>query len=375
MNLYDLLDKDLLEKHIQDGYVNEQKHPTLPLRIFNYSQKAQFEPKWGDGVIDYCRGLIVDVNGLVISRPFKKFHNLQTESIPETLEANLPATQPLVTMKLDGSLGIHYWYDGHEGIATRGSFTSPQAVWATDWYHKYIKEFKGTDKYDRVEWPYETTALFEIIYSENRVVVHYDFEGLVLIGLVDVVKGYEWKYPDLKAVADWNNIKVVSQVHAPLNELKQANNENEEGYVLTYFKHDESPLKVKVKMADYVRLHKIITGMNARSVWERLSSGEGVDRMSSMPEHFKKWLFSWRDRLTDEFNRIHWDALAAYGMRPYHRPEMSEKEYRKIFAEYVKTCPQELHGVLFNLLDKRDPDSVIWRMIKPRGDDRSFQDE
>ena len=40
-------------------------------------------------------------------------------------------------------------------------------------------------------------------------------------------------------------------------------------------------VKVKVKMADYLRLHKIITGMNARSVWELLSSGKGTEDSST----------------------------------------------------------------------------------------------
>ena len=37
MKIYDLLDKTLLNKMVEDGYVNVNKHPDLPLYIYNYS--------------------------------------------------------------------------------------------------------------------------------------------------------------------------------------------------------------------------------------------------------------------------------------------------------------------------------------------------
>ena len=149
MKLNQLLDIELLNKHRAAGFVGVQFHPTLPLRIYNYTHLAQYDGKaWGDGTIDYCRGLIVDNEDEIIARPFKKFHNLNTANIPETCEENLPAQEPIVSAKLYGSLGIYYWYDGQEGIATRGSFTSPQAVWATNWY-KERQKISGMDEYDR----------------------------------------------------------------------------------------------------------------------------------------------------------------------------------------------------------------------------------
>lgn len=71
VRLYDLVDPYVLNDHLDKGLVNTQKHPTLPLLIYNYTQKAQFEPHWGDETIDYCRGLIVDDNDLVIARPLR----------------------------------------------------------------------------------------------------------------------------------------------------------------------------------------------------------------------------------------------------------------------------------------------------------------
>ena len=100
MKLNQLLDMELLNKHRAAGFVGVQFHPTLPLRIYNYTHLAQYDGKaWGDGTIDYCRGLIVDNEDEIIARPFKKFHNLNTASIPETCEENLPTDHPHIIEK------------------------------------------------------------------------------------------------------------------------------------------------------------------------------------------------------------------------------------------------------------------------------------
>lgn len=299
--------------------------------------------------------------------------------MPETMEENLPFTEPLVTQKLDGSLGIHYWYDHHEGIATRGSFTSPQAQWASAWYEAKKAAFKGLDKYDRIEWPYGTTALFEIIYAQNRIVVDYDFEGLVLIGLVDNEMGYEWDLRRMKEVAEYNEIPLVKTYHdLPLSQLKDMNVENEEGYVLTYFKRDEPPLKVKIKMADYVRLHRVVTGMNPRGIWELLKSGAGFDRrFDGAPPHFRAWFDRWVESLRLRYAQILLDAGDIYDKRPGRAAKGEpDREYRKRCALFMaRQNRPDLSGIFFKMLDRKDVEEAVWNLIEPSANDKSFRAE
>lgn len=371
MKLEALLDVKELEQLAHDRFVGCQRHPTLPLRIYNYTQHAQFENKWG-GAIDFCRGLIVDDENNIVARPFKKFHNLQTSNLPETWEENLPQTLPTITKKYDGSLGIYWKYDGDFGVATRGSFTSDQAQWATKWLKARLQH----GFVDNV-LPQYTTPLFEIIYPENRIVVKYNFEGLVLIGLVDIRDGFEYGPNVLRDNALYNGVRVAEEIKENLTTLKAANIENEEGYVLTYSKGPHSsPLKIKVKMADYLRLHKIVTGMNARSVWELLSSGTGTGGFEHTPEHFQKWLASWSEKLNREFNEIYIKARNAFRDRPICPIGENPRAYRARFAEYLRyTVPMEFHGILFAWLDNKDPLPIIWKSIKPRGDDATFRTE
>ena len=66
--LKQILDVNKLQEHITNGLVTARKHPTLPLVIYNYSKIAAFSRAWGDGVIDFCRGLIVDDKGEIVAR-------------------------------------------------------------------------------------------------------------------------------------------------------------------------------------------------------------------------------------------------------------------------------------------------------------------
>ncbi|MBL1115385.1 hypothetical protein JK364_23730 [Streptomyces sp. 110] len=63
----DLLVPALLARYLDDGYIREQTRLTLPLRIFNYAEKAVFEREWNE-VAWQCRGLVIDHQGRILAR-------------------------------------------------------------------------------------------------------------------------------------------------------------------------------------------------------------------------------------------------------------------------------------------------------------------
>jgi RNA ligase len=136
----------LLEKYHQDGLLYKQQHPILPLTIWNYTEKVQYEELWDDITLQ-CRGLVTDDKGTIIARPFRKFFNLEEGKFTPTEEFEVYA-------KMDGSLGVVFWYNDEWHIATRGSFTSDQAIKGKEMLKKY-----PLDKLDK-----NNTYLFEIIY-------------------------------------------------------------------------------------------------------------------------------------------------------------------------------------------------------------------
>ena len=64
-NLSDISD------YLEGDYVIAQRHPTLPLLIYNYSRTTQFSGIWDDITLN-CRGLVLDLEGNVIAKPFPK---------------------------------------------------------------------------------------------------------------------------------------------------------------------------------------------------------------------------------------------------------------------------------------------------------------
>lgn len=391
LKLNELLDVSKLTEHLKNGTVGRQYHPTLPLVIYNYTHTAQFTPGiWGDDVIDYCRGLIVNTETQeVVSRPFKKFHNLNTPDISETQMENIVVhfvgKPPVVTEKMDGSLGV-FWRLGDEwGIATRGSFTSPQAQWATAWYKAKVAEgvlkpFKGT------HW----TPLFEIIFKENQIVVSYDFEGLVLLGFVHKYDGFEaedvaalgaeYGFTGDRLVKNYGKVEFGKKYAERLPKSES----NREGYVLSFNRGYEPPLKVKVKFDEYCKLHKIVTGLNPRTLWEVLSKGADLEIRGQLPEQFQKWLKSWEDRFVKDYNHLYFASCNIYAGRPKATELDDVRSLRKKYALYFKQATGKLENpeiaakvqpILFTMLNDNSAETneLIWDLIKPRGDDKSFR--
>lgn len=260
MLLSELFDTELLFEMMGKGYVRSQRHPFLPLVIFNYTEIAAYERVWNP-VTETCRGLIARVlpgefDGEIVARPFRKFFNYGEPGSPVIpLDAGVD-----VYDKMDGSLGILYpTAPGQFAIATRGSFTSDQARHATRvWQSKYAHIFRPKPG---------ITLLFEIIYPANRIVCDYgSMDDLVLLGAVEHVYGTSFNPGESEALGHWPGPVAKAFPFSSLRAALEAPpRPGAEGYVLRRW-HSED--RIKLKQDDYVALHRIITNCTARRIWE-----------------------------------------------------------------------------------------------------------
>lgn len=344
--LGDLVDEAELARAIEEGYVRRQVHPELPLAILNYTERCQYERAWTD-VTRACRGLIVrDGTGEVIARPWAKFFNYG-----EHPEGSLDLLSPAeVTDKKDGSLGIMYPVPGGWAIATRGSFASDQAIHATAVLR---------DRYPDFEPPEGMTVLFEIVYPANRIVVDYGAtDDLILLGAVDIATGEAvgphwislWDGPITETMSAGTLAEALSLPPRP----------GREGVVCRL----PGSVMIKLKQDDYVALHRLITGMNARVVWERIGAGETAEQIcAAIPEEFHPWVREVGGELIREKNRIIDEATAEHERILAGLPDgWTRKDYALIAGK------SEHRAWLFNLLDERDPSAGIWRTLKPSGE-------
>lgn len=344
--------KDRLETYVEKGYIRKTKHPKHNLYIYNYTQSAQFEKKWNK-YTKMARGLVLDGNGNIHARPFGKFFNLG-----ELSRSAIPNKRNFeVYDKMDGSLGILFLYKDKVMLATRGSFNSDQAI--------HGKEIFDA-KYSHIQLEEGKTYLVEIIYKSNRIVINYgDMEDLVLLAIIDNKSGrdlpldYDLGFPVVKKFDGINDI----------NELVEKHEDNKEGFVVKY----DNDFRMKIKMEEYVRLHRIVTGVNTKSVWEYLRSGDSVlEMLDKVPDEFYRWVKEVKEDLETRYNEIESRAWTDFSELQSVKLGTNFRENRKLQAEFIHT--KKYPNILFSMLDGKDYTSTIWKMIKPEKAESPFQD-
>ena len=240
------------------------------LRIYCYTQSCVYDGGWNEATL-IARGLILDVEReRVVATPFPKFFNAfeRGEAIPdlpfETLE------------KVDGSLILIFWHAGAWKTATKSAFESAQALWAAE----RLKDC-DTSALQR-----GVTYLAEAVYAENRIVVRYAEDALVLLAGYDE-GGAELSYAQLRDTADrlgWrmarrHGFDSLSRLLAQAQDLPA----DEEGFVVRF----SNGLRLKIKGAEYRRIHALISRITPLAMWEMMQAGDDLAKVRrDVPEEF-----------------------------------------------------------------------------------------
>lgn len=334
-----VLDCANLDRHVAEGTVARKVGPD-GFVLFNYTQKAQWSQAW-DAESLACRGLVVDLDGFVQSRPFGKFFNIGEHASPNL--ADLPVEPFEVFEKLDGSLIVASTTDDGVLMTTRGSFDSEQAIEAK---RLWERDF-GT-----VEIPRGETWCFEFIAPWNRIVVDYgERTALILLAQIDNVTGQDmplrgWDGPTAHAFDGLTDFDAITEAMAGLTA-------DEEGFVLRF----ESGFRAKAKGAEYLRLHKLLTGVSAKTIWECLANGTDLASMlDRVPDEFYAWVTATADELNVKYDEV-LKAARARLAEIEHLP--SRKHQAIAIADF------EHKSVVFGLLDDKVVADRIWRTLKP----------
>tara|TARA_Y100000034_G_scaffold137014_1_gene218440 strand:- start:5987 stop:7075 length:1089 start_codon:yes stop_codon:yes gene_type:complete len=339
-------DINVIERYIADGFISKRKHDDYDLWILNYTNKTQFDGQWSKYTLQ-CRGLIVDADWNIVARPFKKFFNYGELT---NYGVRLPNELFTVSEKMDGSLGILYFANDVPYIATRGSFHSPQADKANEMLHGKYKKSLNKFRKDR-------TYLFEIVYPENRIVVDYGTsEMLALLAIVDNKSGKLLPLEKLgfPAVAQHNGID-------DYDTLAAKETDNAEGFVITF----EGGLMMKIKFANYVRLHKLMTGLTEKHIWELAKEGgKLVDILHNVPDEFYDWAIGVESDLQNRWAITYAEAIRIHGEILKYLNGYVPDWKRKDYALEAKNYPEYM-TMLFSQLDGNDIKELTWNAIQP----------
>jgi putative RNA ligase len=367
-----------VQEEVEAGYINVQKHPTEDLWIYNYSQNAMFDGRWNEATM-HCRGLIVDENKNVIAFPLKKF---MTKEQCESFGMKIPYEEDFEVMdKVDGSMGILYFipnvskrgFRTWQGpfIATRGSFSSIQALEAT----KILKE---KYPFNKVWYNPDFTYIFEIIYPDNRIVVDYgNKRDLILLAIIETATGREIPLDDapkeLNVVTRYHGLRDFSKI---IDNFQKFKGTQFEGLVIKF----KSGFRVKIKTEDYKRLHKILSGINSKRIWECLSSGQGLQEiMDVVDDSFADWVKQVEHDLIISYNSTEGVAKLMFKDAWKYADIVTgivtindyKKLHRKNFAKHVMEYQLPVYrSILFQMYGNMEYEKLIWESIKPNGDQK-----
>ena len=299
MRFAEYVNPGILAKAQADGYVEEKISPCGNFALYDYTRSAMFEGVWNDATLK-CRGIVVDRNSdLIVAMCLPKFFNLgegashHLKQYKECIDNNIPF---VATEKMDGSFG-NVWFDKYQQkwrCSTRGSFESDQALWATEWLS--LRDIEPT------LFGMYNNFIVEIIYPENRVVVDYgDVAELVLL------TGYDSNLVELDyaqcnfvhtlldmAIVHVHNFSSIDEVVSICETLDG----NHEGFVLRF----ENGFRTKIKGLQYCNLHRIISGLSTKAVWENIDYINyeiKKEWLMNVPEEFRPEIEAFGKQLMD----------------------------------------------------------------------------
>lgn len=234
-----------IDRHITDimtniGWLRCDKHPCSDLLIYDYTEKCKRESAWNE-VTMWCRGLITDTKGNIVSRPLKKFfeyYQLYPECRP--LDKKF-----FVSEKMDGFLGIMYWIDKLPYIATRDSFVSIPAIRGTS-----ILYTKYADYIEKLNRSY--SYIFEIVYPNDSLIL--DYGKTVDLFLIDV---FDKSGISVMSCHEEVPFPVIRQMENKfdLMHYMTENEEGKEGYVIKYYSGERLKIKFPWFKDKYIGKH------------------------------------------------------------------------------------------------------------------------
>lgn len=338
-----------LRKRVDLGLIAAR--PNGRLTIFDYTNHCMFERAWDEYTMQ-ARGLVLDDKGQIIARPWQKFFNVNER--PETRLENLPTETPELSDKVDGSM-IIIFRDEQTGwrAITRGCWENPQTNYANEWLKRNFGRLAPGNTY-----------MFELIAPWNRLVIPYAQEEMILLGIRRTDTGEDASYAQVADYAKNYRFKAIGFETRPLSEisLEDPKVRDREGYVARY----SNGLRVKLKYRQYMLLHKILTGLSVKGIWETLSTNSEPS-FKDVPDEFMDWFRKQRDDLKKSYSEIEEKAKAAFKATP---PQLNRKDWATEFKKHGNLTP-----ILFLMLDKQPYAELIWDRIKPKGQTASFSQD
>lgn len=229
--------------------------------LLKYSPEVTYESSWNQWYLQ-ARGCVINLNKMEIaSASLPKFFNLNEK--PEThfsiVEQKMKKQPHMYYIKQDGSC-VNLSHVEELIITTPGSFISKQTKWAKE----FLEKNRTTFLQDLPIKFQDITFVFEYVGPENRVVVNYSKTDMILLHMVHRKTGRILPFEEVEKIANEYGFTMCDVSHITLEQILHEKDdagkykaEDMEGWILRIDKEDDT-FMVKVKCADYIRLHYVL---------------------------------------------------------------------------------------------------------------------
>jgi len=302
-----------------------------------------------------CRGIKFDpVTGDILARPFHKFFNLSER--PETQIQELSLDQEhWILEKLDGSM-IH-------AIPVGNSFRFCTKMGVTDVSRPvevFVSQRQNYQNLVRDTHELGLTAIFEWCSPQQRIVIDYKQDQLILTAVRETVSGEYWSYERLLALAQEYGVPVVQRFLGNVSNMLMLVEHtrgllDQEGYVVRW----ADGHMIKIKADQYVLLHRTKDQI-------RLEKNLVDVLINDQADDLRPLLDSVDLARLEAFEREFWQGIARVCDEVLALYQQGQQyQLRRDYAvEFVNRQPSHLRSLLFSLRDGGEVRDLVCGAIR-----------
>lgn len=299
----------------------------------------------GGAIRRECRGITFDKSGKISSRKYHKFFNISERD--ETQVSNLDFSKSHIIMeKCDGSMITPLIFNNTVRTATKMGIETDVAEQPQKWLSQQNKS--------KTDWLRDmcmvaTTPIFEWTSPNNRIVVKYDIDDLILTGIRDNITG---KYLDINSFnSPFTIVKTYGSVDIPVDEYisKSIAQVGREGDVIRW----ADGHMAKLKNTHYVQIHKTKDRIRSNRNIVELMLSNSLDDLYPFLDKIDS------DRVR-EFEKSFWNAFR-------------NKEYylEKVVSEIIEKSCGDRKYIALNIVPSL-PDKTVPMFVYGKLSDKSI---
>jgi RNA ligase len=305
----------------------------------------------GGAIRRECRGLIFDLDGNLMSRPFHKFFNVGEREETQSHAIDLSVGHTIME-KMDGSMIRPLLVDGYLRLGTKMGITTVAMQ---------AEEFLATQSLEKKEWLRKcvedsVTPLFEWISPDNQIVLDYDEPELVYLGTRCNTSG--WYMMDESC--PFPTVPQYGSLELGLNDYMDIarKQESREGDIIRF----ADGHMVKIKNDWYVRIHKCMDRIRFdRNIVDLIINEEVDDIVPLLPE---KEIAKVRD-----FETRFWEAFKLTEENLMLRFLEAKTNYgedrKRIALEFIPTLENKMDApIIFKMLDGIDLREFMIKIVR-----------